>query len=43
MKKGQLKFKYLLFCPSIDLIDVKGFKRNLTDGYLTKKMSLKGI
>ena len=27
-----MEFKYLLFCLSIDLFDVKRFKRNLTDG-----------
>ena len=38
-KKGNtlLKFKYLLVCSSIDLIDVKDFKRIQTDGYLIKK------
>ena len=29
--------KYLLFCSSIDLFDVKDFKRNLTDGNLIRK------
>ena len=35
-KKGStlMKFKYLLFCASIDLLDVKDFKRNLEDGNL---------
>ena len=37
-----MEFKYILFCSSIDLIDVKDFKRNLTDDYLIKKMCLKG-
>ena len=33
-----LEFRYVLFCWSIDLIDVKDFKRNLTDGYLIKNV-----
>ena len=35
-KKGSTltEFKYLLFCASIDLLDVKDFKRNLEDGNL---------
>ena len=35
-KKGStlMEFKYLLFCASIDLLDVKDFKRNLEDGNL---------
>ena len=38
-KKGNtlMEFKYLLFCSSIDLFDVKDFKRNLTDGNLIRK------
>ena len=32
-----MEFKYLLFCSSIDLFDVKDFKRNLADGSLIKK------
>ena len=28
---------YLHFCSSIDLFDVKDFKRNLTDGHLIRK------
>ena len=38
-KKGNtlMEFKYLLFCSSIDLFDVKDFKRNLTDGNLMRK------
>ena len=38
-KKGNtlMEFKYLLLCSSIDLFDVKDFKRNLTDGNLIKK------
>ena len=31
------KLKYLVFCPSIDLFDVKNFKKNLTDGNLIRK------
>ena len=27
-----MEFKYLPFCSSIDLLDIKDFKRNLTDG-----------
>ena len=35
-KKGStlMEFKYLLFCASIDLLDVKDFNRNLEDVYL---------
>ena len=31
IKKGNtlMEFKYLLFCSSIDLFDIKDFKRNL--------------
>ena len=29
-----MEFKYLLFCTSVDLFDVKDFKRNLADGNL---------
>ena len=38
-KKGNtlMEFKYLLFCLSIDLFDIKNLKRNLTDGNLIKK------
>ena len=38
-KKGStlMEFKYLLFCSSIDLLDVKDFKSNLTDGNLIRK------
>ena len=38
-KKGNtlMEFKYLLFCSSIDLFDVKDFKRNLADGNLIRK------
>ena len=38
-KKGNtlMEFKYLLFCSSIDLLDVKDFKSNLTDGNLIRK------
>ena len=38
-KKGKtlLEFKYLLFCLSIDLLDVKNFKRNLANGNLIRK------
>ena len=38
-KKGNtlMEFKYFLLCSSIDLFDVKDFKRNLTDGNLIKK------
>ena len=38
-KKGNtlLEFKYLLFCLSINLFDVKDLKRNLTDGNLIRK------
>ena len=38
-KKGNnlMKFKYLLSCSSIDLFDVKYFKRNLADGNLIRK------
>ena len=36
-----MKFKYLLFCSSIDLFDVKDFNRNLTDGNLIRKCVLK--
>ena len=38
-KKGNtlMAFKYLLFCSSIDLFDVKNLKRNLTDGTLIRK------
>ena len=32
-----MKFKYLFFWSSIDLLDVKDFKRNLTDGNLITK------
>ena len=32
-----MEFKYLLFCASIDLFDVKDFKRNLRDGSLIRK------
>ena len=34
IKKGntQMAFKYLLSCSRIDLLDVKDFKRNSTDG-----------
>ena len=32
-----MELKHLLFCSSIDLFDVKDFKRNLTDGNLTRK------
>ena len=32
-----MEFKYLLFCSSIDLLDVKDFKRNLTEGNLIRK------
>ena len=37
-KKGNtlLEFKCLHFCLKIDLIDVKDFKKNLTDSYLIK-------
>ena len=31
------ELKYLLFCSSVDLFDVKDFKRNLTDGDLIRK------
>ena len=45
IKKGNtlMEFKYLLFWLSIDLFHVKDFKRNLTDGNLIRKMSLKRI
>ena len=36
MKKGKYP-GYLLFCSSINLFDVKYFKRNLTDGNLIRK------
>ena len=38
-KKGNtlMEVIYLLFCSSIDLIEVKDFKRNLTDGNLIRK------
>ena len=38
-KKGNTltEFKYLLFCSSIDLFDVKDFKRNLADDNLIRK------
>ena len=44
MKKGNILmdlmgFKYLLFCFSIDLFDVKGLKRN--NGNLIRKCVLK--
>ena len=32
-----MELKYLLFCLSIDLFDVKDFKRNLADGNLIIK------
>ena len=32
-----MELKYLAFCSSIDLFDVKNFKRNLTDGNLIRK------
>ena len=32
-----MELKYLLFYLSIDLLDVKDFKRNLTDGNLIRK------
>ena len=31
------KLKYLVFCPGIDLLDVKNLKRNLADGNLIRK------
>ena len=39
MKKGNtlMELKYLLFCSSIDLFDVKDFKPNLTDGNVIRK------
>ena len=39
MKKGNTltELKYLLFCSSINLFDVKDFKRNLADGNLIRK------
>ena len=38
-KKGNtlIEFKYLPFCSSINLFDVKNFKRNLTNGNLIRK------
>ena len=38
-KKGStlMELKYLFFCSSIDLLDVKDFKRNVTDGNLIRK------
>ena len=38
-KKGNtlMELKHLLFCLSIDLFDVKDFKRNLTDDNLIRK------
>ena len=43
IKKGNtpMEFKYLLVCSSIDLLDVKDFKRNLTDRNLITKWVLK--
>ena len=38
-----MEFKYLLFCSSINLFDVKDLKKNLTDGNFDQKMCLKGI
>ena len=39
IQKGStlMEFKYLLFCSSMDLFDVKDFKRNLKDGNLIRK------
>ena len=39
MKKGKYPdgAQIFTFCSSIDLFDVKDFKRNLTDGNLTRK------
>ena len=39
LKKGNtlMELKYLHFCSSIDMFDVKDFKRNLTDGNLIRK------
>ena len=42
MKKGKY-FQIFTFLQSIDLFDVKRFKRNLTDGNLIQKISLKRI
>ena len=44
-KKGNtlIEFKYLLFYSSIDLFDLKGFKRNLTDGNLIRKCVLREL
>ena len=38
-KKGNIlmELKYLLFCSSIDFLDVKDFQKNLTDGNLIRK------
>ena len=38
-KKGNtlMELKYLLFCSSINLFDIKNFKRNLIDGNLIRK------
>ena len=38
-KKGNtlMEFKYLIFFSSIDLFDVKDFKKNLADGNLIRK------
>ena len=36
-----MEYKYLLFCSSIDFLDVKDFKRNLTAGNLIRKCVLK--
>ena len=33
-----MELKYLLFCLSIDLFHVKGFKRNLTGGHLSENV-----
>ena len=35
-----MEFKYLLFCSSIDLLDVKEFKRNLTDRNLIREFDV---
>ena len=32
-----MELKYLLFCSSVDLFDVKDFKRNYADGNLIIK------
>ena len=38
-----IEFKHLLSFSSIDLFDVKDFKRDLTDGNLIRKRVLKRI